>query len=314
MVSIAVKGNALLVQWIHRYLCSPNIWVSLMTYWFFDRFGIDPLGAFSAPLPFLSARLPPFYAAVLDAWKALDGSVSTNGLVVRSVRDSIQLPASSFSCKSCYQLCLLVHPCRPHCVIKFRPSFGDLDWPSTWKSLFYMPLDRQVIDLNWKVAHGVLYTAERLSSFGYNLPTNCFCGYHMESSEHLFFSCPLIQSGINFIQSLLFQASPLGPPITVKHMLFGFSSDELLCVPRVFSYLLNLCKFLVWCQQNDHRFRSVTPSALKLLACLKSRASFYLPLFFKCFVSQRRCRYFHRQWGANGIVGLVTNGSFNLNF
>ena len=177
-----------------------------------------------------------------------------------------------------------------------------------------MPLERQVIDLNWKVAHGVLYTAERLSSFGYNLPTNCFCGYHMESSEHLFFSCPLIQSAINFIQALLFQASPLGPPITVKHMLFGFSSDELLCVPRVFSYLLNLCKFLVWCQQNDHRFRSVTPSALKLLACLKSRASFYLPLFFKRFVSQRRCRYFHRQWGANGIVGLVTDGSFNLNF
>ena len=24
-----------------------------------------------------------------------------------------------------------------------------------------MPLERQVIDLNWKVAHGVLYTAER---------------------------------------------------------------------------------------------------------------------------------------------------------
>ena len=136
----------------------------------------------------------------------------------------------------------------------------------------------------------------------------------MESSAHLFFSCLLIQSGIDFIQSSLFQASPLAPSITVKHMLFGLSSDELLCVPRVFSYLLNLCKFLVWCQRNDHRFRSVTPSALKLLACLKSRASFYLPLFFKCFVSQRRCRYFHRQWGANGIVGLVTNGSFNLNF
>ena len=314
MVSIAFKVNALLVQWIRRYLCSPNSWISLMTFWFFNRFCIDPLGVLAAPLPFLSARLPPFYAAVLDAWKALDGSASRNGLVVRSLGDRIQLPASSFSCKSCYQLCLVINPCRPHCVTKFRPSFGDLDWPSTWKSLFYMPLDRQVIDLNWKVAHGVLYTAERLSSFGYNLPTNCFCGYHMESSEHLFFSCPLVQSGIDFIQSLLFRASPLAPPITVKHMLFGFSSDELLCVPRVFSYLLNLCKFLVWCQRNDHRFRSVPPSALKLLACLKSRVSFYLPLFSKRFVSQRRRRYFHRQWGANGIIGRVTGSSFRLNF
>ena len=229
----------------------------------------------------------------------------------------MDLLASSFTCKTCYQLGLLINPCRPHCIAKFRPSFGDLDWLSTWKSLFFLPLDRQVIDLNWKVAHGVLYTAERLSSFGYNLPTSCFCGCYMESSEHLFFSCPLIQSAIDFIQSLPFRACPLPPPpppIIVRHMLFGFSSDELRCVPRVFPYLLNLSKFLVWCQRNDYRFRSVPPSALKLLACLSSRTGFYLPLFFKRFLSQRRLRFFHRQWGANGIIGHVSGGSFKLNF
>ena len=108
--------------------------------------------------------------------------------------------------------------------------------------------------------------------------------------------------------------SPPPPPITVRHMLFGFSSDELRCVPRVFPYLLNLSKFLVWCQRNDYRFRSVPPSALKLLACLRSRTGFHLPLFFKRFLSQRRRRFFHRQWGANGIIGHVSGGSFKLNF
>ena len=141
-----------------------------------------------------------------------------------------------------------------------------------------------------------------------------FCGYHMESLEHLFFSCPLVQSAIDFVQSLLFRASPLAPSINVRHMLFGFNSDELLCVPRVFCYLLNLCKFLVWCQRNDHRFRSKPPSALGLLACLKSRVKFYLPLFFKRFVSGRRRRFFQRQWGANGVVGCVTDGSFKVLF
>ena len=34
-----------------------------------------------------------------------------------------------------------------------------------------MPLDRRVIDLNWKICHGVLYTAARLSSFGHNHST-----------------------------------------------------------------------------------------------------------------------------------------------
>ena len=56
---------------------------------------------------------------------------------------------------------------------------------------------------------------------------------------------PLSQSGLDWIQSLLVRSSPLAPAITVRHVLFGFSSDELLCVPRVFCYLLSLLKFLV---------------------------------------------------------------------
>ena len=71
--------------------------------------------------------------------------------------------------------------------------------------------------------------------------------------------------------------------ITVRHVLFGFSSDELLCVPRVFCYLLSLLKFFVWCQRNDYRFRSKPPSAVGLIASIKGRLSFYLPLLLSVF-------------------------------
>ena len=106
----------------------------------------------------------------------------------------------------------------------------------------------QVCDLNCKIAHGVLYTAERLSSFGLSVPLACFCGYHSESLEHLFFSCPLVQSGYAWVQTMLSQASPLAPSLNVCHVLFGFSADDLRCVPQVFSYLLNVCKYLLWVQ------------------------------------------------------------------
>lgn len=37
--------------------------------------------------------------------------------------------------------------------------------------LSFFGLDRQVLDLNWKIAHGVIYTAERpFSSFGLSVP------------------------------------------------------------------------------------------------------------------------------------------------
>ena len=122
---------------------------------------------------------------LLRAWVAIGGSSSTSGLCV-SVPGSPLLVAESFTAKLCYDLLLLVNPCHPHCVTKFSLSFPDVDWPSTWSSLFFMPLDRQVSDLCWRVAHGVLYSADRLISFGYNIPASCFCGFVLESPSHLF--------------------------------------------------------------------------------------------------------------------------------
>lgn len=314
VVSVQLKVHSLLAQWVRRLSVSPNGWVYLLTYWLLDRLNVSPFVAFSRPVDFPFGRLPPFYFSLFQAWEALKGSAMSSTLVIGEGVSGGPFSVVSMTCKSCYQLLLELNPAQPHCILKFAPSFGALDWPATWKSLRFMPLDRQVWDLNWKVAHGVLYTAERLISFGYQIPQACFCGYHTESLEHLFFSCPLVQSGYDWIQSILFLASPTAPSITVRHALFGFSSDDLLCVPRVFAYMLNVCKFLVWSQRNDFRFRSKPPSALCLLARLKDRLRFYLPLYFKRFKSARRRRYFLRQWGANGVLGSIRDSSFVLSF
>ena len=309
VVCTKFKVFALVVQWIRRFLSSSGAWVSLLTFWFFDRFGVGPYYVLSDPVRFSPDVLPPFYCSLLRAWQILGGSGSQNTLVVGSLTNS-PLTASSFSCKSCYELLLCLNPCQPHCVTKFLPSFGHLDWPVIWRQLFFFPLDRKVTDLCWKICHGVPYTAERLSSFGFAISTVCFCGYHNESLEHLFFSCPLAQSGVDWIQSLLSRVSPLAPSLCVRHLLFGFTADELRCVPKVFTDLLNVLKFCIWSQRNDFVFRSVAPSAYGLLASLRARVKFYLPLFSKRFVSASRRRYFRRQWGASGLIGSFSDGVF----
>ena len=40
---------------------------------------------------------------------------------------------------------------------------------------------------------------------------------------------------------------------------------------------------------------------------VKSRVRFNLPLFFRRFRSDRRRRYFVRQWGARGVVASLQN-------
>ena len=83
-------------------------------------------------------------------------------------------------------------------------------------------------------------------------------------------------------------------------------------MPKVFTYLLNVLKFLIWSQRNDFRFRSVASSAHGLLASLRARVKFNLPLFSRRFVAARRRRYFTRQWGASGFFGSFSNGAFSV--
>ncbi len=309
VVSISLKVQALLIQWVKRFRESRGGWVSMLTFWLFDRFGVDPLDVFDSPFLYSPSRLPPFYAAVLQAWSALDGSRDPSGVLTYNSGLNIRSPVSAITCKTAYLRLLEINDVVPHCVAKFRASFGNLYWPSTWAQLFFMPFDRPAIDLSWKISHGVLYTADRLSSFGYDIPTQCFCNNPLESSEHLFFHCPLAKSGIDWIQSQLFLAAPLAPSLCLRHLLFGFSPDELVVVPRIFVYLLLVLKHCIWIQRNDFRFRSIRPSAIGLLASIKARARFHLPLFFKRFHSSRRRRYFQRQWGGNGIICSVRDSS-----
>ena len=303
VVDFQLKVWSLHVQWIRRFVSSPSSWVSFMVYWFSSVFNVPPHVVFSAPASFCLDALPPFYRSLVSAWVACRGSLQSSSLGINSGPNFF--PAASISAKSVYLFLLSVNAATPHCVAKFSPLFGSLYWPATWRQLLFFDCDRPVIDLSWKVSHGVLYTAERLSSFGYDISTVCFCSDPVESLQHLFFYCPLATSVLSWVQSLLFSVSPLSPSILLRHVLFGFSDDELRVVPRLFVYLLNVSKFCIWVARNDSRFRNVRPSAIEVIERVKSRVRFHLPLFFRRFRSARRRRFFVRQWGARGVVASL---------
>ena len=63
-----------------------------------------------------------------------------------------------------------------------------------------------------------------------HIPIACFCNpLSAESLEHLFFSCPLAQAVLSWLQSLMSRCSALISSLLCRHVLFGFNSDEL-CV------------------------------------------------------------------------------------
>ena len=158
----------------------------------------------------------------------------------------------------------------PHCVEKFRPTFGALYWPPTWRQLHFANFDRSVLDFSWKVAHGVALIAQRLISFGLHMSQHCFCGPVLESLSHRVFACPLAQSVLSWLQSLIFRYSPMSPVLVLRHVVFGFNLEELRLLPPVFVYILNVCKFCIWLTRNDFRFRSLQPGAIPVIESVKA--------------------------------------------
>ena len=96
VVSVRYKVHALLAQWVHRYATAPNACAHMMTFWYFDRFGIDPQTVLATLSLFLLVASGPsaFYRALLRAWTALHGSLSQAGLIVGSA-DTTLLGADS---------------------------------------------------------------------------------------------------------------------------------------------------------------------------------------------------------------------------
>ena len=233
VVDVKLKVWSLVVQWIRRFTSSPSAWSSFMSYWFRSLFDASCLDVFSRPFSFDPRVLPLFYRSLLLAWRAVDGGfpVSRSSLIMASSSPHHLMVAPNMSAKFCYLYLLSENLSSPHYVEKFLPTFGDLYWSSTWRELFF-DTDRPVTDVAWKITHGVLYTADRLLSFGYSLDPHCFCGPVLESPPHLFFHCPLAQSVLSWLQSLMNSFSLRSPSLLCHHALFGFNPEELCRVPK----------------------------------------------------------------------------------
>ena len=199
---------------------------------------------FTSPSYFRLEAVPPFYQSVFNAWLLSGGLVTLSGLAVGSFLSTEPVPVEAISTKEVYNMCLAASECTPHCTQKYSSSYQDIDWVLTWRSLYFMPLDRQVTDLNWRIAHGITYTADRLISFGYHFDPMCFCG-GTETPEHLFFSCSLAQQVIAWVRPLYHLASPR-PLLLIVELCYSssratsyFASPELLRTLSMSSSILS---------------------------------------------------------------------------
>ena len=158
VVNVKLKVSSLLCQWVRRFAVTPSGWTLLMTYWFLSCFAVTPSGwtllmtywflscfgtspslVLARPHSFNHSVLPAFYSSLLLAWRSLDGSfdVRFSSLVFASRDPHARRVVADLSSKIGYLFLLDENYAVPHCVEKFRPTFGALYWPSTWRQLHF---------------------------------------------------------------------------------------------------------------------------------------------------------------------------------
>ena len=141
VVSIQFKVSSRLSQWVKRCFQCPGPWTTLMSLWFSSLFRFSPSEVFSCPFAFAPSHLPPFYKALLIAWRSLDGSFcASRSSLVNGASSSLEVtPLMEVSAKSSSLYLLSLNVSFPHSEFKFRPHFRNLYWSTTWHSLTFFP-------------------------------------------------------------------------------------------------------------------------------------------------------------------------------
>ena len=186
VIDFQLKADAFALQWVKRFFTAAH--GKWKDFFVSASLGCEP---HEALLSSFSRRqlssLPEFYQIVFRVWTSLDGGLAGDDLCIAATSAS-PLAVERMSSRNVYQLAQNRLNIQPHCLAKYEPQYGPLHWPQSWIQLHLCPFDRIVIDLNWQIAHGVLYTGSRLGT-RFNITTidtRCFCRADEETLEHLF--------------------------------------------------------------------------------------------------------------------------------
>ena len=128
VVNVKLKVSSLLSQWVRRFAANPSGWTLPMTYWFLSCFGTSPSLVLARPHSFNHSFLPAFYSSLLLAWRSLDSFFDDrlSSLVFASRDLHARRVVADLSSKIGYLFLLDENYAVPHCVGKFRPTFGAL--------------------------------------------------------------------------------------------------------------------------------------------------------------------------------------------
>lgn len=307
VIDFELQSEAFALQWIRRYFAlTPGKWKSFFSFYLMSCLTATPaevLAYGNFPRRYINL-LPSYYQVMIRAWFKFDGG-NHNNILCLDASSAKPKTLPELSTHATYVIGRRLITPEPHCIRKFLPQYGPLYWSETWQQIHLTSLDRPVVDLNWKVAHGVLYTASRLvDSFGMaGIDRQCHCGADDETLHHLFFECGYARFLVGWVYFHLLLYDPTASPFTVRELLFGFEKPRRSGIPFVIIWMLHVVKHHLWVARCDFRFRDTLRSEVECLQSMIARIKFLLTVLGRRCRSPSQVRAFEKQWLAGSTIG-----------
>lgn len=302
VVDLQRKISAFHCMWVRR-LVEDRHHVSTFFFRYYLRAAfagrtIEQILLLNAPSQTALNILPPFYRSVMASWFRLSRRVENETIFVGH-SDASSRSLDTLSVRFVYEQLSRADRREHRCVEKYRSLGLVVDWSTVWSNLNLWRFIRPVRDTNWLIAHGVLYTADRLIRFGMQVDPSCHCGAE-ESAVHLFTRCPVARRIFAWYQSVVKLVIPSSVRPSPSQLLVGY--DRAMTIPPVFPCLLGIIRHRLWIARNGFRLDQTPVVYQSILSAVKSSLRFVVR------IQQRHCPrdLFVEAWLANGLLGHVS--------
>ncbi|KAK6167008.1 hypothetical protein SNE40_021121 [Patella caerulea] len=148
-------------------------------------------------------------SSIPESWKNIienqcyDSTCSTSDEVVFILNDA-SVKSNALTSKFCYKLLLKNYVSDPASYSYWKENNINVNWPVVWKSVFKNYKNPINIDLDFKIAHNIVWTKEKLYKVKIVDNNLCpVCKIYIEDIVHMFIDCSCLSNLIALLKEII---------------------------------------------------------------------------------------------------------------